>query len=99
MAADQDAAKGLPEAELNSALSKMLASLGDRYTRYLPPAKYATIVQVCVLYSGYIRTIVVICIGWPICMAWTTRTHRESYLVGCVRLARPVSRAAGCCHL
>ncbi|CAN0339480.1 unnamed protein product [Hapterophycus canaliculatus] len=32
-------------AELNSALAKMLSSLGDRYTRYLPPAKYATIVQ------------------------------------------------------
>lgn len=44
---EQDAAKGMTEAELNSALSKMLASLGDRYTRYLPPAKYATIVQVC----------------------------------------------------
>lgn len=43
---EQDAAKGMTEAELNTALAKMLASLGDRYTRYLPPAKYATIVQV-----------------------------------------------------
>ncbi|CAM9795146.1 unnamed protein product [Ectocarpus sp. 12 AP-2014] len=41
----KDAAKGMTESDLNSALSKMLASLGDRYTRYLPPAKYATIVQ------------------------------------------------------
>lgn len=42
----QDAANGMTETELNSALAKVLASLGDRYTRYLPPAKYATIVQV-----------------------------------------------------
>ncbi|CAM9723203.1 unnamed protein product [Scytosiphon promiscuus] len=41
----KDAAKGMTEAELNSALAKMLSTLGDRYTRYLPPAKYATIVQ------------------------------------------------------
>lgn len=46
---DQDAAKGMTEAELNSALAKLLSSLGDRYTRYLPPAKYATIVQVCLI--------------------------------------------------
>lgn len=38
-------AKGMTEAELSSTLSNMLATLGDRYTRYLPPAKYATIVQ------------------------------------------------------
>ncbi|CAM9334208.1 unnamed protein product [Sphacelaria rigidula] len=38
-------AKGMTESELSSTLSNMLAALGDRYTRYLPPAKYATIVQ------------------------------------------------------
>lgn len=36
----------MTESELGVTLSMMLDSLGDRYTRYLPPAKYATILQV-----------------------------------------------------
>ena len=48
----QDAAKGMTETELNVSLAKLLASLGDRYTRYLPPAKYATIVQVLYMLYG-----------------------------------------------
>ncbi|CAM9234615.1 unnamed protein product, partial [Discosporangium mesarthrocarpum] len=40
-----EAGKDLTEQQLKGTLSDMLSTLGDRYTRYLPPAKYETIVQ------------------------------------------------------
>ena len=58
----------MTEAELNSALAKMLASLGDRYTRYLPPAKYATIVQVGLLWGRVERCLLQgVCSGSLLC--------------------------------
>lgn len=63
----------MSESELNSALIKVPASLGDRYTRYLPPAKYATIVQVPFLkpqsfstlldYDQYSVLVSCVCVG------------------------------------
>jgi carboxyl-terminal processing protease len=39
------ASKSLSEDDLSKLMSSMVSKLGDKYTRYLPPAKYDTLVQ------------------------------------------------------
>lgn len=86
----QDAEKGMTELELNSALTKMLASLGDRYTRYLSPAKYATIVQVTLLLHG---GVVVGVRSHVRCLPSSFMLRKRVFLLQVVLKATPTLRA------
>lgn len=75
----------MTEAELNSALAKMLSSLGDRYTRYLPPAKYATIVQVPTLTRGKAQG----------CECWLSLASQRVLHPRCLKVIKSLGLRAG----